>query len=289
MESRSSASTGTCSNSRSTRGVQTLVRDLNRLYREMPALHRARLRAAGFEWLVIDDAEHSVFAWLRKGRDPSERCVVVVNFTPQVCRDYRVRVPFAGAWREVLNTDAADLWRQQCRQRRRSVTTVARRRRPELSLVLPPLAALFLVPERLSMRVSAGSPHPLGATWDGRGTNFALFSANAEKVELCLFDSAGPARARAHRAAGADRRRLARLSARRAAGPALRLSRARPLRARAGHRFNPNKLLLDPYAKRLGRPAASGAMRISAIAPAARAPTCRSTGATMRAACRSRW
>ena len=41
------------------------------------------------------------------------------------------------------------------------------------------------------MRLSAGAPHPLGATWDGRGTNFALFSANAEKVELCLFDSHG--------------------------------------------------------------------------------------------------
>ena len=41
------------------------------------------------------------------------------------------------------------------------------------------------------MRISAGAPHPLGATWDGRGTNFALFSANAEKVELCLFDSQG--------------------------------------------------------------------------------------------------
>src|SRR6266508_4750269 len=40
-------------------------------------------------------------------------------------------------------------------------------------------------------RLSAGSPHPLGATWDGRGTNFALFSANAEKVELCLFDRQG--------------------------------------------------------------------------------------------------
>ena len=41
------------------------------------------------------------------------------------------------------------------------------------------------------MRLSAGAPHPLGATWDGRGTNFALFSANAEKVELCLFDNNG--------------------------------------------------------------------------------------------------
>jgi pullulanase/glycogen debranching enzyme len=41
------------------------------------------------------------------------------------------------------------------------------------------------------VRLSAGAPHPLGATWDGRGTNFALFSANEQKVELCLFDSRG--------------------------------------------------------------------------------------------------
>ena len=42
-----------------------------------------------------------------------------------------------------------------------------------------------------SVRITAGAPHPLVATWDGRGTNFALFSANAEKVELCLFESHG--------------------------------------------------------------------------------------------------
>ena len=41
------------------------------------------------------------------------------------------------------------------------------------------------------MRVTDGVPHPLGATWDGRGTNFALFSAHAKRVELCLFDSQG--------------------------------------------------------------------------------------------------
>ena len=47
-----------------------------------------------------------------------DRCVVVVNFTPQVLHDYRVRVPFAGQWREVLNSDARDLRWQQCRERR---------------------------------------------------------------------------------------------------------------------------------------------------------------------------
>ena len=89
---------------------------------------------------------------------------------------------------------------------------------------------LFLRSDR---RIRAGSPHPLGATWDGRGTNFALFSASAEKVELCLFDTDRPQRSRADRPARAHRRRLAWLSAVRAAGPALRLSRARALSPRS--------------------------------------------------------
>ncbi len=75
---------------------------------------------AGFEWLVTDDADHSVFAWLRKGSDPKARCVVVVNFTPEVRRDYRVRVPFAGNWREVLNTDAAHYGGSNVGERRAS-------------------------------------------------------------------------------------------------------------------------------------------------------------------------
>src|ERR1700740_1901023 len=63
-------------------GVQALVRDLNRLYRTIPALHELDCEDAGFEWLVMHDAERSVFAWLRKGRQTHERCLVVVNFTP---------------------------------------------------------------------------------------------------------------------------------------------------------------------------------------------------------------
>ena len=54
----------------------------------------------------MHDADRSVFAWLRKGRDDKERCLVVVNFTPEVYRDYRIKVPFSGDWREALNTDA---------------------------------------------------------------------------------------------------------------------------------------------------------------------------------------
>ena len=94
-----------------------------------------------------------------------------------------------------------------------------------------PLLPSFSFLRSSSGHVSAGSPHPLGATWDGRGTNFALFSANATKVELCLFEPRRQARDRARHLARAHRRCVARLSLARGARPALRLSRARPLRA----------------------------------------------------------
>jgi 1,4-alpha-glucan branching enzyme len=128
-------------------GIQSLIRDLNHLYRTLPALHALDCEADGFEWLVMHDADRSVFAWLRKGREPHERCVVVVNFTPMVYRDYRIKVPLSGVWREVLNTDAA-LYGGSDIGNAGAVRTLDEGAVPEVSLVIPPLAALFLVPER---------------------------------------------------------------------------------------------------------------------------------------------
>jgi 1,4-alpha-glucan branching enzyme len=128
-------------------GVHTLIRDLNKLYRDVPALHELDCDHNGFEWLVMHDAERSVFAWLRKGQDTGARCLVVVNFTPQVYYDYRVRVPFAGRWREVLNTDAA-IYGGTDVGNAGAVKTLDEGSIPEVSLVIPPLAAIFLVPEQ---------------------------------------------------------------------------------------------------------------------------------------------
>ena len=102
-------------------GIQVLVRDLNTLYRDTPALHQLDCEEAGFTWLIADDTEQSVFAWLRNGRDSGSRALVVINFTPEVRRDYRIPVPSAGVWREIFNSDAAILRRnkrRQCRCRR---------------------------------------------------------------------------------------------------------------------------------------------------------------------------
>ena len=86
-------------------GIRRLVRDLNRLYREKPALHARDCEAEGFEWLIADDAENSVFAWLRKA--PGARPVAIVsNMTPALHEGYRLPLPHDGQWREILNSDA---------------------------------------------------------------------------------------------------------------------------------------------------------------------------------------
>ena len=89
------------------RGVQTLVRDLNRLYRGERALHERDCEAEGFRWIVVDDRDNSVFAWLRTGGEGSRPVVAVCNFTPVPRAGYRLGLPLPGRWREILNTDAA--------------------------------------------------------------------------------------------------------------------------------------------------------------------------------------
>src|SRR5262245_39890776 len=106
-----------------------------------------------------------------------------------------------------------------------------------------------------TMRIWPGRPYPLGVTNDGAGANFALFSEHATRVELCLFDSS-KARAESHRISMPERTDMVwhvylpdvlpgQLYGYRVHGP---------YEPKAGHRFNPNKVLLDPYAKAIGRP-----------------------------------
>jgi 1,4-alpha-glucan branching enzyme len=86
------------------RGVQSLVRDLNALYRCTPALHEIDFTDTGFEWIDWGDSDNSVFSWLR--RDASGKFVICVsNMTPVVRHDFRIGVPEGGRYRELLNTD----------------------------------------------------------------------------------------------------------------------------------------------------------------------------------------
>jgi 1,4-alpha-glucan branching enzyme len=88
------------------RGCQRLVRDLNHLYRSIPALHELDSEPIGFSWVDGGNASDSVIAFLRHAAQPSAPVLVVCNFTPVVRRKYRVGVPFGGQWRERLNSDS---------------------------------------------------------------------------------------------------------------------------------------------------------------------------------------
>ena len=88
-------------------GMRRVVRDLNRLYRSRPALHARDCEPEGFSWLIVDDSQNSVFAWLRSAPD-ADPVAVVCNFTPVPREDYRVPLPRAGRWREIMNTDSSD-------------------------------------------------------------------------------------------------------------------------------------------------------------------------------------
>ncbi|MGK9234264.1 1,4-alpha-glucan branching protein GlgB [Inquilinus limosus] len=88
-------------------GVQRLIGDLNRLYRELPALHVHDCEPEGFDWVDASNSADSIFVWLRRGRDGDRPVLAVSNFTPVPRRDYRIGVPFGGRWLERMNTDAA--------------------------------------------------------------------------------------------------------------------------------------------------------------------------------------
>jgi 1,4-alpha-glucan branching enzyme len=126
-------------------GVQNLVRDLNQVYRDTTALHELDFSGEGFEWIDWQDADSSVFCWLRRASD-GDFVICVSNFTPLVRSGYRIGVPQEGSYTELLNTDAekyggsgvglnGDLHTENIS---------AHGRGQSLQLDLPPLATLML-------------------------------------------------------------------------------------------------------------------------------------------------
>jgi 1,4-alpha-glucan branching enzyme len=92
------------------KGMQNFVRDLNKTYVAVPAMHARDCEPEGFEWMNADDAENSVFAWARHDGDGGQIIVVVCNFTPVPREGYQVPFPKNGRWTEVLNSDSKTYW-----------------------------------------------------------------------------------------------------------------------------------------------------------------------------------
>jgi 1,4-alpha-glucan branching enzyme len=131
-------------------GVQRLVRDLNRLYCHTPALHRLDCEAAGFEWIDGEDAERSVFSYLRRD-GAGDRAIIVCNFTPVPRDDYLIGLPddALGDWRIAINTDAEHYGgstRADDGLTLHPEPVAANGRSRSLRLRLSPLACVVLVP-----------------------------------------------------------------------------------------------------------------------------------------------
>jgi len=130
------------------RGLQLLVRDLNRLYCGTAALHGREFEWQGFEWIDCNDSQQSVLAFLRRSGD--ECLVVVANLTPVPREGYRIGLPAPGPWKEVLNSDSAYYGGSNVGNADHDLHAQDQpwMGRPwSVALTLPPLAVIVLKPE----------------------------------------------------------------------------------------------------------------------------------------------
>ncbi|MFM2267707.1 MAG: 1,4-alpha-glucan branching protein GlgB [Bacteroidota bacterium] len=92
--------------SRYHKGVQTLVKDLNALNKNQPAIYEKGFSPEGFEWITFDDSQNSVICYVRKAKNADKMLLVVCNFSANTIENYMAGVPKEGVWREILNTDS---------------------------------------------------------------------------------------------------------------------------------------------------------------------------------------
>ncbi|WP_424812079.1 1,4-alpha-glucan branching protein GlgB [Roseococcus sp. YIM B11640] len=130
-------------------GVRDLIRELNRLHREVPALHARDTEAEGFTWIDADDEQRSIFTWLRFDGEGGPPVAVLCNFTPVPRVATLIGLPQAGMWREVLNTDAKEYGGSGLGNlgRVKAVDEPAFNQPASAKVLLPPLATVYLMPE----------------------------------------------------------------------------------------------------------------------------------------------
>ncbi len=87
------------------KGIQSVIKDLNKLYQEQTALHEKQFNAEGFEWIAYDDSQNSIISYIRKGINPKDELIVVCNFTPIPHENYKMGMPRKGKLVELFNSD----------------------------------------------------------------------------------------------------------------------------------------------------------------------------------------
>ncbi|PQJ77554.1 1,4-alpha-glucan branching protein GlgB [Polaribacter glomeratus] len=126
------------------KGAQSLVRDLNKLYKDEPALHQKQFSHEGFEWIDHGDHQNSVMSYIRKGNDEKDNVIVILNLTPIPRQQYRIGLPKAGTLKEIFNSDAKK-YNGTGGFNTKNLTSVEKEwnnRKNSLELDLPPLGML---------------------------------------------------------------------------------------------------------------------------------------------------
>src|SRR5690606_4531566 len=126
-------------------GVFELIKALNHLYRTEPALYEHSFSPEGFEWLERGDNDRSVLVYTRKGNDPDDELVILLNLTPVVHYYYRCGLPSPGEWRVLFNSDEPRYYGSGVEQPKVGAEAIRWMNKPwSANLTLPPLAGLVL-------------------------------------------------------------------------------------------------------------------------------------------------
>ena len=127
------------------KGLLQYIKELNKIYKNEPALYEKSFSADGFEWLEAGDRDNSVYGYIRKGHDSFNDLIVLLNLTPVVRENYRLGVPAEGNWEVIFNSDSQEFYGTGLETRNVKSESVAwMNKSNSIQLTLPPLGGLIL-------------------------------------------------------------------------------------------------------------------------------------------------
>lgn len=141
------------------KGVQNLMKDLNALYRQEPALYKYAFEDRGFEWVDYSDQQNSVIVYQRKTDNKDDLLLVACNFTPQTLMQYRIGVPYRGQWKEIFNSDDLKYGGSGALNQGKLHTSPVKYHNRDYSIVLtlPPLGVTVIKLEQEEAEFNIGS------------------------------------------------------------------------------------------------------------------------------------
>ena len=130
-------------------GIQLLVKDLNRLHKEVPALHEVDFDWRGFDWLDINDADNSIISFIRRAKNPEDFIITVLNFTPTVHYEYTIGAPAAGEYEIIMNSDSEFYGGSNVGEASVIAEWNEWQSQPaQIKVTIPPLAGIILKPKK---------------------------------------------------------------------------------------------------------------------------------------------